>query len=81
MKSDTAPDIEQLQIERLRAATPSARLQTAVAQSRMVIQLAKQALVRAHPNWPQQQIEREYVRLHYGEKLARLLDQTETSGQ
>lgn len=75
MLTDTSPEIDRLQIERLRQATPSERLATARRQSRLVIGMARQAIQRVHPDWTQDQVDIEYVRVHYGDQLARLFRQ------
>lgn len=73
MLTDTPPEIEQLQIERLQQATPAERMQTAIGMSRLVIRLSRMAMIRLHPEWDDWQISHEYVRIHYGEDVAKLM--------
>lgn len=73
MRTDTSPEIERLQIERLRQATPAQRLATALNMSDTVMWLSRQAIARVHPDWDDLQVRREFARLHYGEAVAHLL--------
>lgn len=73
MLSDTSPGVEQLQIERLRAATPAERMRTTVSMSRLVIRMSRMAMIRLHPDWSDRKLSSEYVRIHYGDEIAGLM--------
>jgi hypothetical protein len=79
MLSDTPPEIEQLMIERLRQATPAERMQAAIGMSQLVIRMSRMAMIRLHPDWTDEQLAREYVRIHYGETVAKLLSSPKRS--
>ncbi len=64
--SDTDPESERVQIELLRAASPSRRARLALGLSRTVIALSRRALRAAHPDLPEPEIEALWVELHYG---------------
>ncbi|XAL99846.1 hypothetical protein OT109_00350 [Phycisphaeraceae bacterium D3-23] len=73
MHSDTSPEFDRLQIERLRQATPAQRLATALSMSDTVMWLSRQAIARLHPQWNDRQIRREFARIHYGQAVSKLL--------
>jgi hypothetical protein len=68
--NDTDPESERVQIELLRAASPSRRARLALGLSRTVIALSRRALRAAHPDMPEPEIEALWVELHYGRELA-----------
>jgi len=68
--SDTDPEAERVQLELLRAASPSQRLQLALSMSRTVLTLSRAALVRAFPEDSPEEIGLRFVALHYGQELA-----------
>ena len=70
---DTSIEAERVQIELIRAAPVSRRLQIAWSHSATVISLARQALAKARPHATQQELDLQFVALHYGEKLAAAL--------
>lgn len=71
--TDTHPDMEQRQLELLRAATVAQRTELALSLSAEVITLARRAIGRAHPDWTTRQVDLEFVALHYGPELAKRL--------
>jgi len=73
MQTDTSPEIDRLQIERLRQATPAERLRVALNMSDTVMWLSRQAIARLHPEWDDRQVRREFARVHYGDSVAALL--------
>lgn len=79
MLSDTSPEIEQLQIEKLRAATPAERLQTALNLSDTVIWMSRQAIARLHPEWDDRQVKIEFARIHYGNDVANMINEVEAN--
>ena len=67
---DTSVEVEQLLIERLRAAGPQRRLDMARDASRAIRQLAWNGLRRRHPNAGESELRRRYVVLTVGEDAA-----------
>lgn len=74
MVSDTPPEVERLMIEKLRAASPAERLETALNLSDTVIWMARQALMRLHPEWDDRRVRIEFARLHYGDAIAERIE-------
>lgn len=70
---DTSAEAEQVQIDLIRKAPVSRRLQMAWSHSATVIDLARQALRRARPHATQQELDLQFVELHYGAALATAL--------
>ena len=68
--TDTDPESERVQIELLRAASPTRRASLALGLSRTVIALSRRALRASHPDLPEPEIEALWVELHYGRELA-----------
>jgi hypothetical protein len=67
---DTRPEVERLQMELLRKASPAARFARARSLSLTAIQLAKRAIGRQGRGMTQTEIDLQFVRLNYGEALA-----------
>ena len=70
MLSDTAPDVENLQIALLRKASVAERIALVRRLSAMAIGLARRAIARAHPGLSPAELDAKFVELHYGEPLA-----------
>ena len=70
---DTSPEAEQVQIDLIRKVPVSRRLQMAWSHSATVIDLARQALRRARPHATQQELDLQFIELHYGAALATAL--------
>lgn len=68
--SDTSAEAERVQIELLRAAPVSRRLQLAWSLSATVIGAARLALARQNPRLSQGALDARFVELHYGRELA-----------
>ena len=68
--SDTSAEAERVQIELLRAAPVSQRLQLAWSLSATVIGAARLALARQNPRLSQSALDARFVELHYGRELA-----------
>lgn len=70
-QSDTDPDAARAQIELLRTASPTRRLQLALSLSATATGLARRALARAHPGLDARELGLLFVRHHYGADLER----------
>jgi hypothetical protein len=68
--SDTSPDVEQVQLQRLREMAPADRLALALRLSWDVICASKRAIKRTHPEFTTRQVDCLFVELHYGKELA-----------
>jgi hypothetical protein len=68
--NDTHPDAEKARLELLRQASVSKRLTLAFSLSQTVIDLAKRAIRRRHPNEGEQDILLRFVSVHYGAELS-----------
>jgi hypothetical protein len=68
--SDTDPEAARLQIELMRRASPSRRLQLALSLSRAVIALSREGLAQRMPGASETEIGLRFVALHYGAALA-----------
>lgn len=68
--SDTSAEAERVQIDLLRAAPVSRRLQLAWSLSATVIGAARLALARQNPRLSQSALDARFVELHYGRELA-----------
>lgn len=71
--SDTSAEAERVQVELLRAAPVSRRLQLAWSLSATVIGAARYAVARQHPHLSQRELDARFVELHYGRELATAL--------
>ncbi|MCE5277770.1 MAG: hypothetical protein ABFD92_15720 [Planctomycetaceae bacterium] len=67
---DTDPAIYRRWIEGLRQMTFEQRLTKAMNLSQMVINMSRRAIALAHPQWSDEEVKIEFVRLHYGAELA-----------
>jgi hypothetical protein len=68
--ADTDPEAERVQIDLLRRAGPTRRVQMALTLSAQVIGLARLALRRASPGSTDAEIDLEFVARYYGPDLA-----------
>ena len=67
---DTHPDIERIQIELFRQATPERRVQIALSLSQQLMALSKRAIREAHPDASEVEVGLLFVALVYGQDLA-----------
>ncbi|HUY89112.1 MAG TPA: hypothetical protein VMV10_10285 [Pirellulales bacterium] len=67
---DTSVEAEQKQIQLLREKSPAERFMLAARLSQDVIQAAKRAIARVHPEFTPRQVEHLFIELHYGRELA-----------
>ncbi len=67
---DTPADAEEVQLELLRRASVSERLQLAFSLSQTVITLSKRAIRRRYPEESEEEIMVRFVSAHYGAELA-----------
>ena len=74
-KTDTRPDMNALHVALMRAAGPVRRFAMARSLTQTVMDLSKRALRRRHPDATQVELDRAFAVLHYGEAVARLLDE------
>ena len=70
---DTTPDAERVPLALIRAATVPRRLHLALSLPATVINLARRAIARAHPDVSQDERDLLFVERHYGAVLAREL--------
>jgi hypothetical protein len=68
--NDIDPRAAAVQLELLRRATPERRAAIMLKLSSSVISLSRSALRARHPEWSDDEIGLEWVRLNYGEALA-----------
>jgi len=68
--SDTDPEAERVQLELLRAASPSRRLRLALSLSRTAMSLAHDGLARSLPGASPEEVGLRFVALNYGRELA-----------
>jgi hypothetical protein len=67
---DTDPDAERVQIDLLRRAGPGRRARMALDLSAQVIDLARRAIRRSHPDLSEEDVHLRFVELNYGSDLA-----------
>jgi len=67
---DTSPEVERVQIELLRKATPARRFHLARSLSQTMIQVSRANIRRLHPEADQEEIKILFVELYYGKELA-----------
>ena len=67
---DTHPEVERVQIELLRKATVTRRLELGFSLSQDALQLAREAIRRAHPEASEEEIGLTFVEINYGKELA-----------
>jgi len=68
--SDTTPDAEEVQLQLLRAKSPTERGAMAFRLSDNVARASKRAIQKAHPEFTAVQVGQFFVELHYGRELA-----------
>jgi predicted Zn-dependent protease len=69
--ADTHPVTESKLIELLRRKRPAEKMQQVRSLSGMAIQLSRRAIARVNPELRKQELDLLFIRLHYGEPLAR----------
>jgi len=74
LSNDTHPKAENVLIELLRTKTTAQKFDQVRQLSRTTIQLAKRAIARLNPDMTDDQIDRIFISLHYGEDLARKVE-------
>jgi len=67
--SDTDPEAERVQLELLRAASPSRRLRLTLSLSRTAMSLARGGLARGLPGASPEEVGLRFVALSYGREL------------
>lgn len=67
---DTSPDIERLQIELFRDATPERRVQIALSLSQQLMALSRRAIREAYPQATEEEVGLMFVAFNYGQDLA-----------
>ncbi|MHC4956589.1 MAG: hypothetical protein ACYTGZ_22345 [Planctomycetota bacterium] len=72
--SDTHPAMTRHQVELMRKVGTEGRWAAARDLTRTVIELSRRGLRQRHPEATQAELDRMFVRLHYGDRVAGLLD-------
>lgn len=72
--NDTSDAARAAQLELLRRLTNAQRAALALRLSDNAIALSRRAIQRAHPDWSEFRVKREWARLHYGEEIAAMID-------
>ncbi len=67
---DTSPEMERMQIELIRKATPAKRFAIMQAWSQLLIEANKQRIRKDHPGIGEEEISLVFVARHYGQALA-----------
>jgi hypothetical protein len=67
---DTSPEIERVQIELIRKASPAKRFAIMQAWSQLLIEANKQHIRKDHPDANEEEISLIFVARHYGQVLA-----------
>lgn len=67
---DTSREAQRVQLQLLRAASPTRRLQLALSLSQTTRDLALAALRRRHPDFSEREIRLRFAEVHYGKELA-----------
>jgi hypothetical protein len=67
---DTHPEIQERQVALIRNAGLVERAQRMRSLSRTAVYLSRRAILRAHPDYSQQEANLLFVRLHYGDDVA-----------
>ena len=70
MLSDTHPDVERIQIELLRKATPEERLGMALSLTATVVNLSRQNIAELNPELSAQEFDLKCIEFYYGKTLA-----------
>ena len=68
---DTHPLVEDKYIELLKTLTPTERLKKTLEMTSWLMELSKKAILKANPTWSKQEIDLFFVKIHYGEDLAK----------
>lgn len=68
--TDTPPLVGRVQVELLRQAGLVRRFELARRVSATVIQMARRAIAGGHPQWSEDEVRIEFIRLNYGQALA-----------
>jgi len=71
--NDTAPDVEKVQIELIRAASVAKRVSLTRSLSATAMFLSRRAIQRANPSFSKRQVDLAFVAHHYGPDLAERL--------
>jgi len=69
--ADTAVRSEQVLLGLLRKKSPAEKIAQGRALSQLIIGLSRRALARANPEKSEAELDLLFIRLHYGEELAR----------
>ena len=72
--ADTDADADRVQLDLLRRSSPERRLALALSLSSSVVGLSRRGLARVDPDASEQQLAVRWVRLSYGDELARELE-------
>ena len=67
---DTSPEMERIQIELIRKASPAKRFAIMQAWSELLIEANKQRIHKDHPDASEDEISLIFVTQHYGQELA-----------
>ena len=73
--TDTSSEAEQVQLALIRAMSPSERVRRAMQLTNQMRRMARAAIRRQHPPFSEEQIGIKLIELHYGEQLAREVQQ------
>jgi len=73
--SDTDPSMSHRQVLLMREAGTMGRWEAARDLTRTVVEFSRRALRRRYPEATQAELDRMFVTLHYGDDVARLLDE------
>ncbi len=71
--SDTAPEVEKLQIELFRASSVAGRISLVRSLSQTAMYLSRRAIQRANPSLSEREVDLAFVANHYGQDLAERL--------
>lgn len=71
MYEDTDPETMRVWCQMMRDAPPGRKMDRVASLIRLVRANARRAVREAHPGWSRQRADVEFVRIHYGEDLAR----------
>ncbi len=68
--TDTSKEAQDLQLELVRKMSPAERLNRALSLSSDLVEAAKAAIRRRHPNLSDREVGLKFIELHYGAELA-----------
>jgi transcription initiation factor IIF auxiliary subunit len=71
---DTSEEIEKKLIEETRKLTTAQKFAQVSSMSQFVANLSKRAIKRANPNATKRELDLIFVRLHYGEKIYKMVE-------